>query len=123
MCTFVIKLRAGDERDYVQRKFQVVRFEYENSFMWFFTVRAIEEKIHGKFYELDEEEKIMAFPKKREIGEKFITEDGMRRKVPIYEELSAPRFYNKLRNRAIMGGTMQVQGDDAPPLEDEELFT
>ena len=92
MDTFVLKLRAGDERDYVQRKFEVISFEYENDFMWFFTVRAIEEKIHGRIYPIHAEPKIMGFQKKEQTGEKRIVEDGIVRKVPVFSDLPAPLF-------------------------------
>ena len=64
--------------------------------------------------DIDEAEMLIAFPKKKEIGQ-----NGSH---PIYEDLNPPRFYNKMRNKAVIEGKVKVQGDEAPPLGDRRLL-
>lgn len=112
MCEFVtINFIEGEK---FQTKYQVISFEFETKDCWFFNVKAIAIKVHGKIYEKDQPVKLMGFPKHR------IETEG---KETYEVECVPPKFYNKLRNKAILTGEIKVQGDDAPPLEDRDLFT
>lgn len=108
MCEFVTKNWL--EGTLIQRKYRVIEFLFETRDVWLFRVWGIEEKVHGKIMEIDMPEKDFAFPKRK------ILSDGS------IEMLDPPRFYNRMRNRAIDEGKLRVQGDEAPPLEDKDLF-
>lgn len=111
MCEFVSKVYA--EWGKIQTRYEVIGFEFETAICWFFKVRAIGVKAHGKTYELEQREKIYGFPKRRE-------ERDPETKETYTVECLPPRFYDRLRNKAIREGRVKEPGWDAPPIDIEE---
>lgn len=103
MCEFVSKFWM--EGTLIQRKYKVLAFLFETTDIWLFRIHGIQEKVHGKILEISMPEKELAFPKKN------ILEDG------TIELLDPPKFYNRMRNRAILDGSLKLPGDDAPMIE------
>ena len=111
MCEFVeIFFMEGQK---VQTKYRVLNFAFETSECWFFNVRIVAVKVHGKIYDKEVPAKVIGFPKHKQ--EKI---DGESCTI----DLMPPRFYNRLRNKAIDEGHVRLQGDDAPMPKDAEFF-
>jgi len=105
MFEFRLKHSLG-EGEWVEKEYEVLSFWKESEYFWSFWAKAIRLVYQGKDKDIDESERLYCFPKKKKIGETG-------NHVPIYEDLDPPGFYNKMRNKAILYGTVKVQGDDA----------
>lgn len=115
MREFRLKYFLGEsEGEYIEKDYKVLSFSFQNDYYWGFSAKAIRLIYQGKVSDIDEPEKWWCFPKKKQIGK---TGDNR----PIYEDLPPPSFLDKMRNKAILDGTLKVQGDDAPPLGDESV--
>lgn len=114
MCEFRLKHSLGEGGGCVEKEYEVLSFWNESDCIWGFWVKPTKLVYQGKDKDIDEPETLYCFPKKKKIGE-----SGNNR--PIYEDLDPPGFYNKMRNKAILDGTVKVQGDEAPPLGDESV--
>lgn len=110
MCEFVIKTAL--EGQMIQTKYEVLGFDSEDKIGWFFLCQVVGVKVHGKIYDKTSPEKIIVFPKRKQIGENSETRDGEKVKVPIYEDLTPPPFYEKLRNRAVLTGRVKAIGEE-----------
>ena len=115
MCEFRIKHWLGESgSEYIEKEYEVLSFSFQNDYYWGFWTKAKKLIHQKKVDDIDEPEKLYCLPKKKQIGK-----TGDHR--PIYEDLDPPGFYDKMRNKAILDGTVKVQGDDAPPLGDESV--
>jgi len=115
MCEFRLKYLLGEsESEYIEKDYKVLSFSFQNDYYWGFSAKARRSIYQGKADDIDEPEKLWCLPKKKQIGKTGNNE-------PIYEDVDPPGFLDKMRNKAILDGTLKVQGDDAPPLGDESV--
>lgn len=113
MCKFSMKFWTS-QNDFVYQTYDVLSFEGETDYAWLFEVKAIKRIQNQTTRNLNGSPFMMAFPKKEKVGEQ-----GTR---PIFKYLDPPKFYNKLKNKAINEGKLRVQGDEAPPLGKARLI-
>ncbi len=94
------------------RKYKVLSFEFEDSNHWYFMLRPIWERIgESQKVDLNDPDRLFAFPKKKQIGK---DRDG----DPVYEQLAPPKFYESLKSAAEYNKSVRDSG--APDHTDED---
>lgn len=116
MCGFT-KLDRDLSNRIINKKFRVLNYLGQDDDCWHFFCQGTEIKIGDEKYRpVDEGPKTISFPKRRKIGKNRTT--GREE----YIDLEPPIFFNKMRNRALELGQTMMQGDESPPLQDEDIF-
>lgn len=88
-----------DNRTYAE--YEVLRYEFENDFVWAFTEQRVAVVKEGQRYEFpNEPEKLMTYPKKRKCGQKKERRDGELVNIDLFEPTSPPPFLNELKLEA-----------------------
>lgn len=82
-------------------EYEVLRFEFENDFVWAFTEQRIAVVKSGQRYEFpNEPEKLMTYPKKRKAGQKKERRDGELVHIDLFEPTSPPSYLAQLKLEA-----------------------